>query len=756
METLQLKKNISSLFGLQVSTIKKISGYENENYLIKSKDKSKYILKKYNYSKENLSIIQAENDCLKYLNKNFNSSYPEPIYSFNKNCYEIIKSSNHKYIIRILSYIEGVFLGKFNPTKNNLKEIGYFIGNLNKQLKNYSNESISSRKLHWDIQNLNLNKKHLKYISDPSDRKIVLFFFQQFNEFVSPILNELRTSIIHNDTNEWNILFQKNKKVSIIDFGDLAKTQLVNEIATAMTYVSYTQEKPLENASIILKSYNEVIKLTDIEISLLYYLMAAKLCISVCNSAYSKKINPSNKYALISEKNAWKMLRYLVKISPEYVENSFRKVLNKKKKKFKKIKTYLEERNSILSDIFSVSYNKPIVFESSAFQYMFDIEGNSFLDAYNNIPIVGHAHPKVNDAISKQIKKLNTNTRYIYDKLYEYGNKLLKKFPKKLNKIYFVNSGSEASDLAIKIALSHSKNKKIMVIENGYHGHTQRGTDISHYKYNNKKGQGSKDYIEEVPMPNTYRSIYPKSEKKIGKRYAEDASKKINDIAAFISEPILGCGGQVPLPNDYLKIIYKNIRKKGGVCISDEVQTGFGRLGNYFWGYEMHNVIPDIIILGKAMGNGHPIGAVITKDTIAKSFGKGVEFFSSFGGNPVSCSAGLAVLDIIEEEKLQENAKNVGKYYLEKLNVLKKKFNCIGDVRGSGLFIGIEIINKDSKKPNTPLAQKIKNELRKKRILVGTDGPYNNVIKSKPPICFSKENVDEIISSLNVILQKNR
>ena len=161
-------------------------------------------------------------------------------------------------------------------------------GNLNKQLKNYSNESISSRKLHWDIQNLNLNKKHLKYISDPSDRKIVLFFFQQFNEFVSPILNELRTSIIHNDTNEWNILFQKNKKVSIIDFGDLAKTQLVNEIATAMTYVSYTQENPLENASIILKSYNEVIKLTDIEISLLYYLMAAKLCISVCNSAYSK------------------------------------------------------------------------------------------------------------------------------------------------------------------------------------------------------------------------------------------------------------------------------------------------------------------------------------------------------------------------------------------------------------------------------------------------------------------------------------
>ena len=385
---------------------------------------------------------------------------------------------------------------------------------------------------------------------------------------------------------------------------------------------------------------------------------------------------------------------------------------------------------------------------------MFDNRGNTFLDAYNNIPLVGHAHPKVNYAISRQIKKLNTNTRYIYDKLYEYGNRLLKKFPKKLNKIYFVNSGSEASDLAIKIALSHSKNKKIMVVENGYHGHTQRGTDISHYKYNNKKGQGIKNYIEEIPMPDTFRSIYPKSIKNIGKKYANDASKKIDNIAAFISEPILGCGGQVPLPKDYLKIIYENIRKSGGVCISDEVQTGFGRLGKYFWGFEMHNVVPDIVILGKPMGNGHPIGAVITSDKISKSFEKGVEFFSSFGGNPVSCSAGLAVLDVIEEENLQNNAKNVGDYYLKQLNILKKEFSCIGDVRGTGLFLGIEIVKNNSKKPNTVLAQKLKNELRKKFILVGSDGPYNNVIKTKPPICFTKENVDTVCQEIKNILNK--
>ena len=392
--------------------------------------------------------------------------------------------------------------------------------------------------------------------------------------------------------------------------------------------------------------------------------------------------------------------------------------------------------------------------DRSAFQYMFDIHGKTYLDAYNNVPHVGHSHPKVIEAASKQMKKLNTNTRYLYDIIQIYGSRLLNKFPKTLNKIYFVNSGSEASDLAIKLALSYSKNKKIMVMENGYHGNTQRCTDISDYKFNNKKGQGKKDYIIKVPMPNEFNSKYSKGKNGIGIQYANDAIKNIENVAAFICEPILGCGGQVPLPGGYLKKVYNKIRNNGGVCISDEVQTGFGRLGNVFWGYEMYDVIPDIVILGKPMGNGHPIGAVVTTDDIANSFGKGVEFFSSFGGNPVSCAVGLSVLDIIEEENLQENAKNVGNYYMSELKKLQKQYKFIGDVRGSGLFIGIEIVEKNTKKPNTELAQKIKNNLREKHILVGTDGPFNNVIKSKPPICFTKENAKTVVDSIKDILKK--
>ena len=225
-----------------------------------------------------------------------------------------------------------------------------------------------------------------------------------------------------------------------------------------------------------------------------------------------------------------------------------------------------------------------------------------------------------------------------------------------------------------------------------------------------------------------------------------------NTIGAFITEPIVGCGGQVPLAAGYLKTLYPAIREQGGVCISDEVQTGFGRLGDFFWGFEAQDVVPDIVILGKPMGNGHPMGAVVVTDEISASFSKGVEFFSSFGGNPVSCAIGKAVLEVIEEEKLQENAKDVGDYYQALLEGLKSRFNVIGDVRGSGLFIGVEIVKENSNEPNTALAQHIKNELRNANILISTDGPFDNVLKSKPPLCFSKENAKEVVDCLERVL----
>ena len=387
---------------------------------------------------------------------------------------------------------------------------------------------------------------------------------------------------------------------------------------------------------------------------------------------------------------------------------------------------------------------------------MYDTAGNTFLDAYNNIPHVGHSHPKVVKAGQQQLAKLNTNTRYLYDQLADYAEKLLSYFPKKLNRVFFVNSGSAASDLAIRMALYHTKAQQLMVMESGYHGNTRTAIEISDYKFNNPKGEGQKNHILKTPLPNTYQGKYAEL-KNAGELYGKDAVQQIHKnsecIAAFICEPVVGCAGQIPLAKGYLKEVYPAIRAQGGVCISDEVQTGFGRLGDYFWGYQAQDVIPDMVVLGKPIANGHPMGAVVCTEAIAKSFEKGVEFFSSFGGNPVSCAIASAVLDVIEEENLQQNAKVVGDYYQEELTQLAKKFDCIGDVRGYGLFIGIEIVKPGTKHPNTLLAKQLKNEMRKKHILLSTDGPFNNVIKSKPPLCFSKENVDTVVSNLERILE---
>ncbi len=741
-------------FNFEEVEIKKLDGYDNANYLITT-DSGKYIFKTYVYSNELLELVKAENETLLFLQKSENNRYPKPIQftdgSYIKN--HIINGENR--ICRMLTFLEGKFLGDVEHTKTLFQSFGFSLAEVDLSLQKFKNYTIIARQWQWDIQYVELNKNYINYIPNAKDRNTVRYFLQQFEENVRPILPQLRKQIIHNDANEWNILTKNGKVSGFIDFGDLAYSPLINELAVAITYACFDKEKPIEWASIILKSYNSKLPIEEKEIKILYYLIAARLVISVCNSAHSKKTDPKNTYASSSEKSAWEMLYTWLSISPINAENHFRTAIGLIVEKPQSIDEEVKRRHQHISPILSLSYNRPIYMVRSAFQYMYDAYGNTFLDAYNNIPHVGHSHPKVVEAGQKQMAKLNTNTRYLYDQLSEYTEKLVSKFPPSLNKVFFVNSGSAASDLAIRITKIHTGYEKLMVMEHGYHGHTQTATDISDYKFSSPKGQGRKDFILKTQIPDIYRGKYKNDT--AGELYAEEAIKQIDisdfPLAAFISEPIVGCAGQVPLADGYLKKIYPAIRKQGGICISDEVQTGFGRLGNYFWGFEAHDVIPDIVIIGKPMANGHPMGAVICTDEIAESFGKGVEFFSSFGGNPVSCAISTSVLDVIEEEKLQENAKVVGDYYKSLLLELQKKYDCIGDVRGSGLFLGIEIIKENSIEPNIELASFIKNELRNRNILISTDGPFDSVIKTKPPLCFTKENANKVVENIAEIIK---
>ncbi|TAI47610.1 aminotransferase class III-fold pyridoxal phosphate-dependent enzyme [Flagellimonas allohymeniacidonis] len=747
---------IEKEFGIKILDEKRLDGYDNSNYRISTAE-SNFIYKTYNYSESLRDIVLAENEVLLYLQDEFDSQIPKPIPFKDQSHVKTVVTDNQKALCRMLSFLDGRFLGDVEHTNALFESLGTFLAKLDLKLKNLNNYAIQAREWEWDIQYLDLNKKYINDIPNPKDRKVVHYFFGQFEEIVRPVIPVLRKQIIHNDANEWNVLVKDEEISGIIDFGDLAHTFLINELAIAITYACYDKENPLDWAPVIVKAYHKILPLEEKELRILYYLIAARLCTSVCNSAYARKADPNNAYASVSEKSAWKMIHRWLAINPLKAENEFRKAANFPPLEPTSFDQVIKKRLKHISPILSLSYKEPIHMVRSAFQYMYDASGNTFLDAYNNIPHVGHSHPKVVNAGKKQMAKLNTNTRYLYEELAAYAEKLLGYFPPPLNKVLFVNSGSAASDLAIRMANNHTESTHIMVMELGYHGNTQTSIDISDYKFSNPKGQGQKQHIIKTPLPDTYRGKYEKNNPNAGKLYGTDAVTQIKNcgvpISAFISEPVVGCAGQIPLAKGYLREVYPAIKAQGGVCISDEVQTGFGRLGEYFWGFEAHGVVPDMVILGKPIANGHPMGAVVCTDQIASSFERGVEFFSSFGGNPVSCSIASAVLDVIEEEKLQENAKKVGNHYMALLKNLMPKYPCIGDVRGSGLFIGCEIVKDDSKIPDTALANHIKNELRRRHILVSTDGPFDNVIKTKPALCFSKENAETVVKAIDEILK---
>ncbi len=743
---------LATHFDLHDCQVKSMVGYANSNYLIKVGGK-RFVFKTYRYDPQELSIIEAENELLLHLQRKSRNAeeYPKPIQT-NEGAYLLdLELEGVRVIGRMLSFLAGDFSGDQKMSEVSASHLGHFLAEMDLTLQAFDHPVYRGRAWEWDIQHLTLIKKYVADISDQHQRSIVHYFIQQFEAEVTDQLPKLRKQVIHNDANEWNLLQTGNKISGVIDFGDATYSPLINELAVALTYACYDKEEPLKWLGLIVKSYHEKIPLESEEVDLLYYLIAARLCISVCNSAHARKVDPENTYATVSENHAWSMLEKWLTIGPKQLSMLLRKTLGMEIPESLEISEQLKFRNKHLSSILSVSYSDPIWMDRAAFQYMYDGHGNAFLDAYNNIPHVGHCHPHVVEQAIAQMKRLNTNTRYLYDQLASYAERLLSKFPSPLNKVFFVNSGSAATDLALRLVKKHTTRRQFMVLEHGYHGNTQQGIDVSDYKFSNPKGQGQQAHIVKTILPDAYRGKYRGED--AGTRYGKDAIEEITalsgEIAGFIAEPIVGCGGQVPLAQGYLKPVYEAIRAQGGLCISDEVQTGFGRVGDHFWGFQAHGVIPDLVILGKPMGNGHPIGAVVTTDEVAASFEEGVEFFSSFGGNPVSCVIGQAVLDVIEKEDLQQNARDVGKYYQRKLLQLSDSHPCIGDVRGAGLFIGIDMVKPGTLETDRQLAAHIKNDLRRNFILISTDGPDDSVLKTKPPLCFDKSNVDQVVDRID-------
>jgi 4-aminobutyrate aminotransferase-like enzyme len=392
-------------------------------------------------------------------------------------------------------------------------------------------------------------------------------------------------------------------------------------------------------------------------------------------------------------------------------------------------------------------------------QYLFDETGRTYIDAYNNVPHVGHAHPRVTAALAAQLATLNTNTRYLHETVVTYAAELAACFPAPLKVCFFTASGSEANELALRLARAHTGRRDVVVMDAAYHGHTTTLVDISPYKHAGPGGSGAPAWVHPSPIPDVYRGPYA-DDPAAGEKYARDVGAVIDGIGdgglcAYLAETCPSVAGQIIMPRGFLPEVYRRVRAAGGVCIADEVQTGFGRIGTHLWAFEAHDVVPDIVVLGKPIANGYPMGAVVTTRAIADRFDNGMEFFSTFGGSTAACAAALATLRTVFDENLQAHALDVGEHLLGHLRELQRVHDLIGDVRGSGLFIGVELVrDRATRTPAPDEAATIVARLRELGVLVGTDGVFHNVIKIRGPMPLTTADADVIVQAFTDALSQ--
>jgi 4-aminobutyrate aminotransferase-like enzyme/Ser/Thr protein kinase RdoA (MazF antagonist) len=995
------------VYGLE-ATARALPGEYDDNFHLISADGRAFVLKVMHPAREH-SFIDLQCRALTHLAQRA-PQLPLPRVTPNRGgelFASIAAADGSTRLVWLLTFLNGRVLAEVRPhSPELLGDLGRFLGVMDAALQSFAHP-VAHRELKWDSSRADWIKDYVKHIADSKRRALVNRFLELYKAEAVPVLPRLRRSVIYGDANDYNVLAgepwtQPQEIAGVIDFGDMHHGLTVSEPAIAAAYAILGKEDPLQAATAIVAGYHGAFPLDELELSVLYALMGARLAVSVTNSAHRKTVKPDDPYVTVSEAPAWDALERLATIHPRFAHYTFRAAcglpavpqsertkqwlktnagaaasildmdlrtapsivfdlsvgstllgadpgaaqtsaltetifaamkragvsvgagrydeprvlytsplfganenptderrtihlgmdlfvepgapLNapldgtvrivannsapldygplvvlqhqtgnreefftlyghlskdslvklevgqriKRGQAFARVGSSEENggwaphlhfqvildlldleadfpgvayasqravwtslspdpnlllgippdrfpakepgrsetiaaRSALLGKNLSVSYQRPLKIVRGWMQYLYDDTGRAYLDVYNNVPLVGHSHPRVVQAAQAQLALLNTNTRYLHDNVNRYAARLTRLLPESLRVCFFVNSGSEANELALRLARAHTGREDVVVLEHAYHGHTNTLIDISPYKFNGPGGRGKKPWVHVSPLADDYRGVYRRGDREAGAKYASHVAEILEgsraegrDIAAYIAETLPSVGGQIVFPPDYLADVYRYVRRAGAVCIADEVQVGFGRLGTHFWGFETQGVVPDIVVLGKPIGNAFPLAAVIATSEIANSFNNGMEFFSTFGGNPVACAAGLAVLDVLEEEHLQQHALRVGEHLIGGLNTLQNRYALIGDVRGSGLFLGIDLVlDRETREPAPLQAAYVVNRLRDRGILAGTDGPHHNVIKLRPPLVFSESDADLFLKTLEAILQED-
>jgi 4-aminobutyrate aminotransferase-like enzyme/Ser/Thr protein kinase RdoA (MazF antagonist) len=743
------------LYGLALAA-ESLPSERDQNFLLRDDTGPRFVLKIANRD-EGLEVLDLQNKLLEFLaTRDTGLEFPRLVAARSGLAITPVAAGDGAaYFVRVLTWVDGVCLAAVQPhSAALLRSLGAALARLDHALAGFEHAA-AHREFYWDLRRASLAWPHLDLLPEPRRRLLQPFV----DAWAAVDWSRLPTSVIYNDANDYNVLVDPAgaRVVSFLDYGDVVHSATVCDLAIAIAYAMLDRPDPIAAAAEVVAGYHQVRRLSEAETGALYTLAAARLAASVCYAAGQARQAPGNEYLNISNRPAWALIEKLASLPADWSNEVFRRVCGYSPGA-RTSASLIESRRRTLGPSLSLSYSEPLHIIRGAGQYLYDAGGRRYLDCVNNVAHVGHCHPRVNAAAARQMALLNTNTRYLHEHLAEYIERLTATLPPRLCVAYLVSSGSEANELALRLARAHTGGGRVFVLDAAYHGSTSALVDISPYKFNGKGGRGKPAHVEIMPLPDVYRGPYRGAD--AGARYAAhvaDAARSTGGLAAFFVESASGCGGQVFLPPGYLAESFAAVRAAGGVCVADEVQTGFGRAGSHFWMFETQGAAPDVVTMGKPIANGHPMGAVVTTREIADSLANGMEYFSTFGGNPVSCAAALAVLDVIRDEGLQENARDTGGYLLAGLRDLATRHPLIGDARGCGLFLGVELVrDRDTREPAAAEASALVDRMKELGVLLSTDGPLHNVIKIKPPLVFSRNDADLLLARLDTALRSHR
>jgi 4-aminobutyrate aminotransferase-like enzyme/Ser/Thr protein kinase RdoA (MazF antagonist) len=662
------------------------------------------------------------------------------------------------HLVRLLPVMPGRTAEPSDLDEDAIGGIGSVVARLGRALRGFFHPA-AGRVILWDQQHLPRLFANAALVEDGHRRELLDRVIDRFEMRVIPALPRLRGQVIHNDVTLDNLLLDASGQVTgIIDFGDMAHTALVLDVPATLQSLVRGRTDVLEVCEAFLAGYASVTPLEPLEADLLADLLAGRMAQTILISAVRTRQYPDNAYIHGWAEPAWELLEQLDAIGFDEAARRLASIGRTPLDRRVPSDELLARRRGVLGTALEgLSYRTPLHLVRGQGAWMEAADGRRYLDAYNNVPVVGHAHPRVVAAIARQAATLNTNTRYLHEHVVELAERLVATLPPELDTVMFVNSGSEANDIAWRLATIATGADAGLVTDWAYHGVTAAIADLTPSEW---PSGARPDGVETFAAPGTYRGPYADAAdpvavagEQVAGAVARLAERDRRPAALFIDSCFTADGIYVPEPSVVAAIIGA-ARDAGALYVADEVQSGHGRTGDSLWGHARWGVTPDIVTLGKPMGNGHPVAAVITRADIADRFGAATTFFSTFGGNPVACAAALAVLDVIEDEELIANAVTVGDWLRAEIRGLAARHPSIGDVRGRGLMTGVELVDDEATRgPASELAGRVKDEMAEHGVLIGTSGRAGNTLKIRPPLCITRDEAGLIVTTLERVLE---